>query len=93
MKRQGSRQFEATAGGRGVAAAFASFMTSARGRAVRIALGAGLIVAGVFVGPPFGYVMAAAGILPVAMGALNACALAPSAPAGAADDHFEGDMK
>ncbi len=93
MANEGSRQFEPTTGARGVAATFASLMTSPCGRAARIALGAGLIAAGVFIGPPVGYVMAAAGILPVAMGALNACPLAPSASVRPTDDHFEGEAK
>jgi len=57
--------------------AFTTFMASIGGRAVRFGIGATLIVAGVFIGPPAGYAIAVFGLLPIASGALNLCPVAP----------------
>lgn len=58
---------------------FARFMASSCGRVTRIALGAAVIVTGLaFLTPPVGYIVAAAGLLPIASGALNLCPVAPA---------------
>ena len=57
--------------------AFTTFMASTGGRAVRLGLGATLIGAGVFIGPPAAYAIAAFGLLPIASGAFNLCPVAP----------------
>ena len=57
--------------------AFTAFMASNGGRAVRFGIGATLIGAGLFIGTPAGYAVAAFGLLPVASGAFNLCPAAP----------------
>lgn len=53
-------------------------MSSPAGRLARVALGAGLIGLGLGRGPK-GWPLAALGLLPLSMGALDLCALAPLA--------------
>ena len=58
--------------------AFSRFMASGRGRGLRVAMGLGLIAAGLaIVGGPVGLGMAVFGILPIASGSLNLCPVAP----------------
>ncbi len=58
---------------------FARFMASRCGRIARIALGVALIVTGLAIlAPPVGYIVAAAGLLPIVSGALNLCPVAPA---------------
>jgi hypothetical protein len=56
---------------------FARFMASPLGRGGRIVLGLGLIVLGLAVGGVIGWVIAIAGLLPVSLGVINGCILAP----------------
>ena len=56
---------------------FARFMASPLGRGTRIVLGLGLIVLGVAVGGVIGWVIAIAGLLPLSLGVINGCILAP----------------
>ncbi len=55
----------------------ARFMASPLGRGARIVLGLGLIVLGVAVGGVIGWVIAIAGLLPLSLGVINGCILAP----------------
>jgi membrane-associated protease RseP (regulator of RpoE activity) len=58
--------------------AFSRFMASSRGRLVRVAFGASLLGAGLFViSPPIGLAVGAFGLLPIASGTLNLCPVAP----------------
>ncbi|WP_322817333.1 DUF2892 domain-containing protein [Tepidiforma sp.] len=57
---------------------FALFMASKAGRTARVALGATMVGAGLFlVGGLPGYALALAGLLPIVAGALNLCPVAP----------------
>lgn len=56
---------------------FARFMASPLGRGARIVLGLGLIVLGLAVGGVIGWVIAIAGLLPLSLGVINGCILAP----------------
>lgn len=57
---------------------FARFMASALGRGVRIVLGLALIFWGIGgVGGMWGWVIAIAGLLPLILGIINGCILAP----------------
>jgi hypothetical protein len=53
------------------------FMAAPGGRVARFALGLGMIVPGVVVGPVAGYVLAGFGLVPLATGTFNLCPLAP----------------
>ncbi len=58
--------------------AFAKFMASPIGRGVRIVVGLAMIGAGLFVvGDVAGIILAVVGVLPLAAGALNFCAISP----------------
>lgn len=58
---------------------FARFMASPCGRIARVALGITVIVTSLAVlAPPVGYVVAVAGLLPIASGTLNLCPVAPA---------------
>ncbi len=55
------------------------FMASTGGRVARVALGSGVIVAGLFLVPaPFGIGLAVAGLAPIASGVFNVCPVAPA---------------
>lgn len=57
---------------------FARFMASPLGRGLRVFLGLMLIATGVgIVGGTGGWVMAVAGLLPLTLGIINGCILAP----------------
>jgi hypothetical protein len=56
---------------------FARFMASPLGRGGRIVLGLGLIVTGFALGDVIGWVIAIAGLLPLSLGIINGCILAP----------------
>ena len=56
---------------------FARFMASPLGRGGRIVLGLGLIVLGLAVGGVIGWVIDIAGLLPLSLGVINGCILAP----------------
>lgn len=57
---------------------FERFMAGPYGRALRAALGVAIIAIGLLlVGKPAGYIVAAAGILPIASGGLGLCPVAP----------------
>jgi len=56
---------------------FARFMASPLGRGGRIVLGLGLIVLGLVIGGVIGWVIAIAGLLPLGLGLINGCILAP----------------
>jgi hypothetical protein len=57
---------------------FAHFMASPQGRGSRILLGLGLIFWGIAgVGGALGWVIAIAGLLPLTLGIINGCILAP----------------
>lgn len=57
---------------------FARFMASPAGRGGRIVLGLALIGSGIgVVGGVLGWVMAIAGLLPLTLGIMNGCILAP----------------
>ena len=56
---------------------FARFMASPLGRGGRIVLGLGLIVIGFVIGDTIGWVIAIAGLLPLSLGLINGCILAP----------------
>jgi hypothetical protein len=56
---------------------FARFMASPLGRGGRIVLGAVLIVIGLVVGGVIGWIIAIAGLLPLSLGIINGCILAP----------------
>jgi hypothetical protein len=57
---------------------FARFMASPLGRGGRIVLGLALIALGIgIVGGVLGWVMAVAGLLPLTLGIINGCVLAP----------------
>ena len=57
---------------------FARFMASPLGRGGRIALGLALIGVGLgVVGGVGGWIMAIAGLLPITLGVINGCILAP----------------
>jgi hypothetical protein len=57
---------------------FARFMASPLGRGGRIAIGLALIAVGVgFVGGVAGWLIAVAGLLPLTLGVINGCILAP----------------
>ena len=56
---------------------FARFMASPLGRGGRIVIGLGLIVLGLVVGGVVGWVVAIAGLLPLTLGVVNGCILAP----------------
>lgn len=56
----------------------ARFMASRLGRGGRIAIGALLIAGGIgVVGGPLGWALAVAGLLPLTLGIMNGCILAP----------------
>ncbi len=55
----------------------ARFMASPAGRGGRIVVGLGLIAIGVAVGGAAGWVIAVVGLLPLTLGILNGCILAP----------------
>jgi Zn-dependent protease len=58
--------------------AFARFMASGYGRAVRLAFGIALVAAGLLVVPqPAGLAVAALGGVPIAAGVFNLCPVAP----------------
>ncbi len=58
--------------------AFARFMASPLGRGLRIVLGLVLIIYGLgFVGGGTGWILAAVGLLPLTLGIINGCILAP----------------
>lgn len=58
--------------------AFARFMASRYGRTLRVAMGASLLGAGLFViSPPLGLAVGAIGLLPIASGTFNLCPVAP----------------
>jgi len=57
--------------------AFTTFMASSGGRVARFGLGDAMVVTGVWLGPPGGYALAVAGLLPIAAGAFNLCPIAP----------------
>jgi hypothetical protein len=58
--------------------AFSKFMASAWGRGLRVILGAAIGIAGLaFVDAPGGYLVAAAGLLPIATGVFGLCPIAP----------------
>lgn len=58
--------------------AFTRFMASGAGRFARVALGASLVGAGIFLVPaPGGLILAGAGLLPLAAGVFNLCPVAP----------------
>jgi hypothetical protein len=52
-------------------------MASPLGRGGRIVIGLGLIVLGLVVGGVLGSVVAIAGVLPLTLGVINGCILAP----------------
>jgi hypothetical protein len=56
---------------------FARFMASPFGRGGRIVLGLGLIVLGLALGDVIGWAIAIAGLLPLTLGMINGCILAP----------------
>jgi hypothetical protein len=57
---------------------FTGFMASRAGRVARGALGVALIAAGLTLIPaPFGYAVAAFGIVPITAGSLDLCPVAP----------------
>ncbi len=56
---------------------FARFMASPMGRGGRIVLGLGLIVLGFVIGGMTGWIVAIAGLLPLSLGVVNGCILAP----------------
>ena len=56
---------------------FALFMSSAAGRLLRIVAGLLMIVQGVRAGTTGGYILAIIGLVPLALGILNWCMLAP----------------
>lgn len=57
--------------------ALARFMASTAGRLLRIALGIALIIIGLLVGGPAGWVIAVIGLVPIAAGAANVCLIGP----------------
>ncbi|WP_369294024.1 YgaP-like transmembrane domain [Tepidiforma sp.] len=57
--------------------ALAKFMGSTAGRLLRVVLGIVLIVVGLVVGGPAGWVIAIIGLVPIAAGAANVCLIAP----------------
>jgi hypothetical protein len=57
---------------------FALFMSSPVGRGGRIVVSVGLVVAGIgFVGGTVGWTIAILGLLPLTLGVINGCILAP----------------
>ncbi len=56
---------------------FAQFMAGPIGRGARIAVGLALIVIGIATGGTGGWILAVIGLVPLAMGVLNICILAP----------------
>ncbi len=56
---------------------FARFMASPFGRGGRIVLGLGLIALGFVLGDVIGLVIAIVGLLPLTLGIINGCILAP----------------
>ena len=57
---------------------FARFMASPLGRGGRIVLGLVLIVGGLFaIGDVAGWIIAVAGLIPLTLGVVNGCILAP----------------
>ncbi|NWJ46999.1 MAG: DUF2892 domain-containing protein [Chloroflexi bacterium] len=58
--------------------AFASFMASTAGRAVRIIAGLALVALGIFlIGSTVGWIIAVVGLLPIAAGVFDFCLFAP----------------
>lgn len=57
--------------------ALAKFTGSTAGRVLRVVLGIVLIVVGLVVGGPAGWVIAVIGLVPIAAGAANVCLIAP----------------
>jgi hypothetical protein len=55
----------------------AKFMASTAGRLLRVVLGIVLIIVGVVVGGPAGWVIAIIGLVPIAAGAANVCLIGP----------------
>jgi Protein of unknown function (DUF2892) len=55
---------------------FLDYMSSPPGRAIRIAVGLAMIVAGVLAGGAW-WILAVAGILPLATGVFNFCPISP----------------
>jgi len=58
--------------------AFARFMASAAGRAVRLGLGLALLAVGLLVGGWPGIALGVAALVPLTAGALNLCPIAPT---------------
>ena len=59
--------------------AFSRFMASGKGRIARVALGGGLIATGALIIPgPTGNAVAVFGLVPIAAGDFNLCAIAPA---------------
>ena len=57
--------------------AFARFMSSPVGRALRMFVGLAFILVGLALQSPIGWVLAVLGLVPLAAGAFNLCLLAP----------------
>lgn len=57
--------------------AIAKFMASTAGRLARVVLGIVLIALGFVIGGTGGTVLMVVGVVPIALGALNVCALGP----------------
>lgn len=55
----------------------ARFMASTVGRLLRVVLGFVLVVVGLVVGGPVGWVVAAVGLVPIAAGVANVCLIGP----------------
>lgn len=58
-------------------ASFASFMSTFTGRAIRIAAGLGLMLAGYRIGGVGGLALGGVGAIPAAAGVFNFCLIAP----------------
>lgn len=67
----------------------AKFMSSPIGRAVRAILGLALIVAGISMGGPVGWIIAVVGVVPIVAGVGNFCLIGPilGAPFKGSDVH------
>jgi hypothetical protein len=57
--------------------ALANFMASTAGRLLRVVLGIVLIVVGLLIGGPVGWVIAIIGVVPIVAGAANVCLIGP----------------
>jgi hypothetical protein len=56
---------------------FVRFMSTPLGRGLRVAMGVALIAAGVILGGPVGWALAAFGLLPLVTGAADICPICP----------------